>query len=144
MFQFPGIRFGSYRGDVIGERRAQGVETGSRETVLSSMCKTVFVFLPVLASASLSKTVSGFASARELHVRDKGEPTLYPPSLVFVIVCSRQVCGMVNYCTAGKQLTQEGIYPCLLSNCLATVGFMLRTPAKEVWTDLICLLKSLH
>ncbi len=71
------------RGDVIGEPRAQGVETGSREMVLGSMCKTVFVFLPVLASASLSKTVSGFAYACELHVWDIDEHALYSPCLVF-------------------------------------------------------------
>ncbi len=44
------------------------------------MCKTIFGLLPAPGSVSLSKTVAGFASARELHVRDIGEPALYPPS----------------------------------------------------------------
>ena len=60
-------------GDVIGEPRAQGVATGSKKPVLGSMCKTFFGLLPALGSVSLSKTVAGFASACELHVRDIGE-----------------------------------------------------------------------
>jgi hypothetical protein len=57
----------------IGEPRAQGVDTGSKEPVLGSMCITPFGLLPALSSVSLSKTVAGFASARELHVLDIGE-----------------------------------------------------------------------
>jgi hypothetical protein len=55
----------------IREPTAQGVETGSKEPVLGSMFETLSFCS--LASVSLSKTVVGFASAHEFHVRDIGE-----------------------------------------------------------------------
>ncbi len=80
---------------VFEASRAKGIEAGSTEPVLGSMCKKFVVLLPVLASVSHSKTVAGFTSTREIHFHDIDESgflkykffALFDTSIPFLECC---------------------------------------------------------